>query len=61
MGLAEIAVRLRLGIDRTKQLVDRRDFPEPLAELAMGRVWLAGDVDDWVRKYRPHLDEPDAP
>lgn len=59
MGVSEIAVRIKLGRDRAAQIVQRRDFPEPIGKLVMGNVWLAQDVDDWVREHRPHLDEPD--
>jgi prophage regulatory protein len=59
MGMAEIAERLRLSRERASQLANRRDFPEPVARLKMGQVWLADDVDAWVRQYRPHLDEPE--
>jgi prophage regulatory protein len=59
MGMAEIADRLKLGRDRANVLANRRDFPLPIARLKMGQVWLAGDVDAWVREHRPHLDEPD--
>jgi predicted DNA-binding transcriptional regulator AlpA len=59
MGIAEIAARLRLSRERASQLANRRDFPEPIARLKMGQVWLASDVDRWVAEHRPHLDEPD--
>ena len=59
MGMAEIAERLRLSRERASQLANRRDFPEPVARLKMGQVWLASDVDEWVRVHRPHLDDPD--
>lgn len=61
MGMAEIAERLRLSRERASQLANRRDFPLPVARLKMGQVWLADDVDEWVREYRPHLDDPDEP
>lgn len=59
MGMAEIAERLRLSRERASQLANRRDFPEPAAKLKMGQVWLADDVDEWVREHRPYLDDPD--
>lgn len=59
MGMAEIAERLRLSRERASQLANRRDFPEPAARLKMGQVWLADDVDEWVRVNRPYLDDPD--
>jgi predicted DNA-binding transcriptional regulator AlpA len=59
MGMAEIAERLKLSRERASQLANRRDFPEPIARLKMGQVWLADDVDRWVAEHRPHLDQPD--
>lgn len=57
MGAAEIQVRLRISRQRTYQLVNRRDFPAPMATLAMGQVWDAADVEAWIRAKRPHLDD----
>jgi prophage regulatory protein len=61
MGAAEIGQRLRISRQRTYQLINRRTFPEPIATLAMGQVWLAEDVEAWIGEYRPHLDEEEAP
>ncbi|RZU48551.1 hypothetical protein EV385_0268 [Krasilnikovia cinnamomea] len=53
MGAHEIRVRLG-GISRQRayQLTSRRDFPAPVAELAMGNVWLAEDVEAWIKERR---------
>jgi predicted DNA-binding transcriptional regulator AlpA len=59
MGVSEIARRLGNTPQWTSQLVNRREFPEPLARLAMGQVWLADDVEAWIAEHRPHLDDPD--
>jgi prophage regulatory protein len=59
MGAAEIQARLRISRQRTYQLVNRRDFPPPIAVLAMGQVWDAADVEAWIRENRPHLDDAD--
>lgn len=40
---------------RVYQITSRRDFPEPVAELAQGKVWRASDVERWIRKRRPDL------
>lgn len=60
MGSAEIGRRLG-GLSRTRvyQLTQRRSFPEPIAELDMGNVWLAVDVEEWIRANRPEIDGPD--
>lgn len=57
--MAEIAERLRLSRERASQIANGRDFPPPVAKLKMGHVWLADDVDAWVREFRPWLDQPD--
>lgn len=56
MGSAEISTRLG-GLSRTRiyQLTQRRDFPAPYAELAMGNVWLADDVEAWIRDNRQDI------
>lgn len=59
MGIGEIALRLGNTTTWTSQLVNRRTFPPPIARLKVGQVWLADDVEDWIRANRPHLDEPD--
>lgn len=56
MGSAEISRRLG-GLSRTRiyQLTQRRNFPEPVAELEMGNVWLAEDVETWIAEHRPDI------
>jgi predicted DNA-binding transcriptional regulator AlpA len=58
MGSAEIAVRLG-GVSRARiyQITQRRSFPEPVAALAMGNVWLAEDVEAWIAEHRPEIAE----
>ncbi|BAL85452.1 putative regulatory protein [Actinoplanes missouriensis 431] len=61
MGRAEIRSRLGLSRARIYQLTQRPDFPKPCAELLGGGIWLADDVEAWIRQYRPELAEgPDA-
>jgi prophage regulatory protein len=48
-------IRVRLGgvsRQRVYQLTRRADFPQPVAELAQGSVWLAEDVDRWIASRR---------
>lgn len=59
MGAAEIGERLRIGRQRTYQLINRRDFPAPLERLKMGQVWDAADIEAWIKVHRPHLDDED--
>jgi predicted DNA-binding transcriptional regulator AlpA len=54
VGAHEIRVLLAGGISRQRvyQLTSRPDFPAPVADLAMGKVWLAEDVEAWIRSWR---------
>ncbi|NMO52042.1 DNA-binding protein [Actinoplanes sp. TBRC 11911] len=63
MGPAEIGRRLGgVGRARVYQITQRRNFPEPIAKLEMGYVWLADDVEEWVRQHRPEIaDGPEGP
>ncbi len=56
MGSHEIRVRLG-GISRQRvyQITQRRDFPEPVAKLEMGNVWLAEDVEEWIASRSPRV------
>lgn len=60
MGAAEIAERLRVTRQRAYQITSRRDFPEPMAHLAMGQVWRTSDVERWISERRPELNEPEG-
>jgi prophage regulatory protein len=53
VGAHEIRVLLG-GVSRQRvyQLTSRPDFPEPVADLAQGKVWLAADVDAWISNRR---------
>ena len=59
IGTAEIRARLGVSRQRTDQLLSHRAFPEPVASLVGGRVWLRQDIDAWLAERRPNLDEPD--
>jgi prophage regulatory protein len=48
-GLAEIASRLGVSVQRVDQLAKLDDFPEPVARLASGRVWLTDDIRAWAK------------
>jgi predicted DNA-binding transcriptional regulator AlpA len=53
MGVKEIQKRLSLSRQRIQQLAQQPDFPAPYDELAMGRIWLARDIEAWIRVHRP--------
>ena len=61
MGAGEIRRRLGVGRQRAYQIITRKDFPDPYQVLEMGKVWDAAEVERWVKKHRPHLDEEDRP
>jgi prophage regulatory protein len=57
MGPDEIRMRLGVSRQRAYILMNRRDFPEPWRELAMGKVWRSTDVEAWIKVHRPELGE----
>ncbi|MGW0504135.1 helix-turn-helix transcriptional regulator [Micromonospora sp. NPDC003241] len=61
MGTHEIRKRLG-GISRQRayELTMRRTFPEPVAELEQGRVWLADDVERWIAEHRREIADSDS-
>ncbi|MFE9655376.1 hypothetical protein [Micromonospora sp. NPDC006431] len=56
VGVSEIRVMLG-GVSRQRASViaNQRNFPEPIAVLAMGKVWRKSDVEQWIREHRPDL------
>ena len=56
VGVAEIRDMLG-GVSRQRASViaNQRNFPEPIAVLAMGKVWRRSDVEAWIRQHRPDL------
>jgi predicted DNA-binding transcriptional regulator AlpA len=50
MGPAEIAALFNVSRQRVTQLIAKPDFPTPVADLAMGKVWQAADVREWGKK-----------
>jgi predicted DNA-binding transcriptional regulator AlpA len=64
MGLSYVdmhEIRVRLGgvsRQRVYQIVERSDFPTPVAVLAQGRIWLASEVEDWLAIYRSDQGQP---
>lgn len=57
MGQQEIRDRLGYSRQHTWILIGQKGFPDPAYELAMGRIWLAEDVEAWIRANRPELAE----
>jgi hypothetical protein len=50
IGAAEIGELFNVSRQRVQQLVNRPDFPRPVVELAMGKVWKTEDVLRWGRE-----------
>jgi predicted DNA-binding transcriptional regulator AlpA len=57
MGQTEIAERTGWSRQRTYIITGRREFPAPRWTLAMGKIWWADDVEQWLRENRPDLTE----
>jgi prophage regulatory protein len=54
LGTHEIRIRLG-GISRQRahQITTTATFPKPVAELMLGKVWRADEVEAWIRLHRP--------
>lgn len=50
VGAQEIGQLFGVSRQRVYQLVTRPDFPEPMARLAMGNVWIASEVRQWAKQ-----------
>ena len=54
VGAAEAALVLGVSRQRVGQLVERRDFPSPIARLSAGPVWTRASIEafghSWTRK-----------
>ncbi|GIE46427.1 hypothetical protein Alo02nite_93250 [Actinoplanes lobatus] len=57
MGQQEIRDRLGYSRQHTAMLIGQKGFPDPAYKLGMGRIWLADDVEEWIRAHRPALAE----
>lgn len=51
-GSQEVAQILGVSRQQLRNLIARGDFPEPVAQLACGPVWLADNVRAYVRPLR---------
>jgi len=58
MAAAEIADYLGVSRQRVAVLVERADFPEPLAHLSVGRIWRTADIRQWAAN-RPNRVQED--
>jgi predicted DNA-binding transcriptional regulator AlpA len=54
VAAAEIGQMLGLGRTRVHMLINDVDFPPPIAELRVGKVWLYADIEAYAaRTGRP--------
>ena len=62
MGQQEIRERLGFSRQHTGVLINSKGFPDPVVDyLAMGRIWLAADIEAWIAEHRPTLvEEPEG-
>jgi prophage regulatory protein len=51
MGLSEIAAHYAITRQLAQKWTHRSDFPEPLAELAQGKVWDGAEVIAWGDRH----------
>jgi predicted DNA-binding transcriptional regulator AlpA len=59
-SVKEIAAMLAVNKRTAARYVERDDFPEPVDELAVGRIWRRSDVEEWATKHLP-LSRPGRP
>ncbi len=57
----EITDMLGVSKQRTYALISRPDFPQPIADLGIGKVWDRDEVLDWMRRTGRLLAEEDRP
>lgn len=50
VGVREVGKLLSVSRQRADQLVRTKGFPDPVAELASGRIWERGAVVRWARE-----------
>ena len=54
MGPYEITQRLGVSRQRFQQLARYPHFPKPYQELRGTKIWLAEDIEAWIKEHRPH-------
>jgi hypothetical protein len=61
VGPQEAAELLNISRQRLQILAARPDFPEPVVELALGRVWKTEEIIEYGRRTGRIRDEDDKP
>jgi predicted DNA-binding transcriptional regulator AlpA len=59
VGPQEVCEILGVSRQRLQQLAARPDFPEPVVELALGRVWETEAIRAWAEKTGRLVQEDD--
>ena len=54
VGVAEAAEIMGWDKRRVITYIDRGHFPDPIAALAGGRIWLREDVEAYAEEWRAH-------
>lgn len=58
VGVAEIAQMLGISRQRVHAISGHSDtFPQPVADLSAGKIWLRSDVEAWARAEGRQIDE----
>ncbi len=55
MGLQEIRERTGWSRQHTSVVVGQKGFPDPVYVIGGQRIWLAEEVEEWIREHRPEL------
>lgn len=50
VGLAEIGAMLGVSRQRVDQLARSKGFPDPVATISAGRIWLREEVERWAEQ-----------
>jgi predicted DNA-binding transcriptional regulator AlpA len=59
VSVPEIAMMLGVSRQRVHQLIQAyEDFPEPVAELAVGRIWNRSDIEQWIASHPRRTGRP---
>ena len=54
VGVAEAAMLLETSRAQVSRLSLRDDFPDPVARLRMGPIWMRADVKRWAEERKPN-------
>lgn len=60
VGAAEIGRMLGVSRQRVQQLIKSRDWPQPVVELDMGKVWNRSDIRAWARDHHRAVADDEA-